>query len=197
MTTKKNPKGGPIADFAFDASLVEWTVPKAEWLRLHSKHFDGVATAAFVFDAQNRVLLVQRAAHDSMPNLWETPGGAVDAEDPSILHGCARELKEEAGLVARRITRLVTDGEDKEKWSVFTNSTGKLVICAFGFEVDVDLEEQEVVLDEEEHQDWVWAGEEEVRREVTVDGKRIPLTGAMMRNKLMEAFRLRKDGVSE
>ncbi|RFU81500.1 nudix domain, partial [Trichoderma arundinaceum] len=106
-----NSQGGHIPDFAFDESLVEWTVAKKEWLRIHGKHFNGVATAAFVFDAQGRVLLVQRAAHDSMPNLWETPGGAVDAGDPTILHGCARELREEVGLVARRMKRLVTEGE--------------------------------------------------------------------------------------
>ncbi|KAL6895368.1 hypothetical protein HDV57DRAFT_511976 [Trichoderma longibrachiatum] len=82
-----NSKGYPVADFAFDASLVEFTVPKADWLRINNKAFDGVHTSAFIFDAQGRVLLVQRAAHDSMPNLWETPGGAVDAGDASILVG--------------------------------------------------------------------------------------------------------------
>ncbi|KAL7789163.1 NUDIX domain-containing protein [Trichoderma ceciliae] len=189
-----NSKGGPIADFAFDEALIEWTVTKAEWLRIHGKHFNGVATAAFVFDAQNRVLLVQRAAHDSMPNLWEVPGGAVDAGDISILHGCVRELMEEAGLVARRIKRLVTEGvgQGREGWSVFTNSTGTLAICAFGFEVEVE-EGGEVVLDPNEHQDWVWAGEEEIGRGVTDGGKKIPLSGVRMRNKLTEAFRLRRE----
>ncbi|KAM0247507.1 hypothetical protein ACHAQJ_009813 [Trichoderma viride] len=186
-----NSKGRPITDFAFDESLIEWTVPKAEWLKIHGKHFNGVGTAAFVFDAQNRVLLVQRAAHDSMPNLWEAPGGAVDTEDASILHGCARELKEEVGLVARRMKRLVTEGEGRERWSVFTNRTGVLVICGFGFEVEVE-DGGEVVLDENEHQAWVWAGEDEVMAEVMGDGRKIPLTGVMMRNKLMEAFRLRR-----
>ncbi|GFP58747.1 hypothetical protein ACSS6W_008546 [Trichoderma asperelloides] len=188
-----NSKGGSMADFVFDESLIEWTVPKADWLRIHDKHFDGIGTSAFVFDAQNRVLLVQRAAHDSMPNLWEAPGGAVDAGDVSILHGCARELREEVGLVARRMKRLVTEGkEGGEEWSVFTNRTGTKIICGFGFEVEVE-EGAQVVLDENEHQAWVWAGEEEVREERMRDGKGIALTGVMMRSKLLEAFRLRRE----
>lgn len=189
-----NSKGGSTADFAFDESLVEWTVPKADWLRIHDKHFDGIGTSAFVFDAQNRVLLVQRAAHDSMPNLWEAPGGAVDAGDVSILHGCARELREEVGLVARRMKRLVTEGVDKgEKWSVFTNRTGTKIICGFGFEAEVEDDGGEVVLDENEHQGWVWALESEVRAERMGDGRGIALTGGMMRRKLLEAFRLRRE----
>ncbi|KAL5082819.1 hypothetical protein Trisim1_003149, partial [Trichoderma cf. simile WF8] len=126
-----NSKGGPIADFAFDESLIEWTVPKSDWLEIHDKNFDGVATSAYIFDAQGRVLLVQRAAHDSMPNLWETPGGAVDSGDSSILAGCAREVREEVGLVARRMKRLVTEGEGRGKWSVFTNRSGTRVFCGF------------------------------------------------------------------
>ncbi|KAK4076741.1 uncharacterized protein Triagg1_4344 [Trichoderma aggressivum f. europaeum] len=185
-----NSKGGPIADFAFDESLVEWTVPKSDWLAIHDKDFDGVATSAYIFDAQGRVLLVQRAAHDSMPNLWETPGGAVDAGDESILAGCAREVREEVGLVAKRMRRLVTEGEGREKWSVFTNRSGTRVFCGFAFEVEV--EGGEVVLDPEEHQAWAWAGEEDVRRGV-VGGRRIALSCLMVRNRLMEAFRLRRE----
>ncbi|KAJ4854353.1 NUDIX domain-containing protein [Trichoderma breve] len=189
-----NSKGGPIADFAFDESLIEWTVPKSDWLEIHDKNFDGVATSAYIFDAQGRVLLVQRAAHDSMPNLWETPGGAVDSGDDSILAGCAREVREEVGLVARRMKRLVTEGEGRGKWSVFTNRSGTRVFCGFAFEVEVD--EGEVVLDPEEHQAFVWAGEEEIRRGV-VGGRRIALSCLMVRNRLMEAFRLRReDGVN-
>ncbi|UKZ78956.1 hypothetical protein TrVFT333_006705 [Trichoderma virens FT-333] len=157
-----NSKGGPIADFAFDESLIEWTVPKSDWLQIHGKDFGGVATSALIFDAQGRVLLVQRAAHDSMPNLWETPGGAVDSGDGSILAGCAREVREEVGLVARRMRRLVTEGEGRERWSVFTNRDGTRVFCSFAFEVEVEGEE--VVLDAEEHQAFVWAGEEDVVR---------------------------------
>ncbi|KAL7919602.1 NUDIX hydrolase domain-like protein [Trichoderma austrokoningii] len=198
QNTAESTRSKSMTDLAFDESLIQWTVPAADWLRIHNKHFDGISTAAFIFDAQNRVLLVQRAAHDSMPNKWEAPGGAVDPEDVSILHGCAREVREEAGLVARRMKRLVTEGkvEEKDKGSVFTNRTGTKIIYGFGFEVEVE-EGGEVVLDANEHQAWVWAEEAEVRAERMGDGRGIALTGMMMRRKLLEAFRLREEEAGE
>jgi 8-oxo-dGTP pyrophosphatase MutT (NUDIX family) len=46
-----------------------------------------------------RLLLVRRAAWDTLPGAWELPGGKLDAgERPQI--GLARELAEETGLVA-------------------------------------------------------------------------------------------------
>ncbi|KAK5994480.1 hypothetical protein PT974_04955 [Cladobotryum mycophilum] len=178
-------------DFTFDESLTDLTVSKDEWLRINEKSFDGMASAAVIFDSQDRVLLIQRAAHDSMPNKWEVPGGAVDPEDISILHGCARETVEEAGLKAKHFKRLINEGEGKEKWSVFTNSRGTKIISSFAFEVEVE-EGVEVKLDPNEHQDWTWVGEEEVKAGVTRDGKRIPLSASMVQNRLSEAFRLRR-----
>ena len=86
--------------------------------------YDGLAVGACVFDptardnddgaddggkpkGRDRILLVQRAATDSMPLLWEVPGGACDAEDESLLHAVARELWEESGLRARAVRTLV------------------------------------------------------------------------------------------
>jgi 8-oxo-dGTP diphosphatase len=45
-----------------------------------------------------RALLVRRAAWDSMPGLWELPGGKIDGEEP-VLEALARELDEETGLM--------------------------------------------------------------------------------------------------
>lgn len=42
-------------------------------------------------------LIIKRAAHDTHPNLWELPGGAVDlGEDPQ--YAVKREILEETGL---------------------------------------------------------------------------------------------------
>ncbi len=59
---------------------------------------DLVVARAFVVRS-GRVLLVRRAAWDSMPGAWELPGGKVDdGEAPAV--GLVRELFEETGLLA-------------------------------------------------------------------------------------------------
>lgn len=115
----------PDATFFFTShpSVQAFKVSPKDFL---ARHFDKsnktrppvptfLATGAIVFDrpaltadgshpisnhaSSPRVLLIQRAPDDSMPLKWETPGGGCDDEDPSILYACARELKEEAGLL--------------------------------------------------------------------------------------------------
>ncbi|KAI9897732.1 hypothetical protein N3K66_007588 [Trichothecium roseum] len=180
----------------------------------------GLATSALVFlpraaaaaDRADRLLLIQRAAHDSMPNKWEPPGGAADPEDPSVLHACARELFEEAGLVASRVLRVVGDGDDVDgdygsAGMVFMNRSGTRLFVKFCFEVEVEAEagaaagvdgadgdgRPVVRLDANEHQDWVWATEEEVKNDVTADGKPIPVTTLGQKRILLNAFRLRRE----
>lgn len=174
----------------------------------------GLATSALVFlpraaaaaaDGADRLLLIQRAAHDSMPNKWEPPGGAADPEDPSVLHACARELFEEAGLVASRVLRVVGDGDDVDgdygsAGMVFMNRSGTRLFVKFCFEVEVeagagaDGDGRPVVrLDANEHQDWVWATEEEVKNDVMADGKPIPVTTLGQKRILLNAFRLRRE----
>ncbi|KAF5130410.1 hypothetical protein E5D57_006748 [Metarhizium anisopliae] len=182
----------PPFHFSHDASLAQFSVPFKSWIQTNGKPWDGVATGALVFDARGRVLLVQRTSHDSMPDLWEVPGGAVDADDASILHGCARELWEEAGLAARRVARLVTEGPGADAFQEFRNSTRSKLIGKFQFEVEVEVADgQAVRLDPNEHQDFVWATEDEVERE-EVGGKKIPITKRSHKLVILEGFRLRR-----
>ncbi|KAF1808687.1 hypothetical protein P152DRAFT_404915 [Eremomyces bilateralis CBS 781.70] len=145
-----------------------------------------IGTDALVFDRSTpdpRILLVQRAGHDSMPNRWEAPGGGCDAEDESILHGVARELWEETGLRATEIGPVV--GEP----NVFTSRSGK-EIGKFHFMVQVEKGEGplEVKLDPEEHQQWVWASEEEVKAK-KVGGIELEFTTENMENMVLESFK--------
>ncbi|KAF7506559.1 hypothetical protein GJ744_011596 [Endocarpon pusillum] len=122
-----------------------------------------LATGAIVFSA-SRILLLQRAPGDSMANRWETPGGACDNKDQTILHAVARELWEETMLVARSVGPLVGEGY------TFTTRSGKMV-RKLNFIVEVERRDDEgdggsnfeVRLRPEEHQGFVWATDEEVR----------------------------------
>ena len=168
------PPPSPPLSFTHPPALSPFTLPAAHILTHHPTPLTGVATAAVVFDPHGRVLLLQRAAHDSMPNLWEVPGGAVDADDPSILHGALRELWEEAGLRGTVVVGFIPerevqgqgdgkDGEEEEELVrkgltfSFTNREGVFkTFYRLAFEVQVEGGEGgvEVRLDPGEHQDY-------------------------------------------
>ena len=122
-----------------------------------------------------------------MPNLWEVPGGSCDSHE-TILEGAVRELWEESGLIATEVLRqvgVVPEWLDGEK-----------VWCKFSFEVKVE-ERMEVVLDDEEHQKFLWVSEEECRSGVVVRGgerTEIEFTTEVQVNTILEGFRLRKEG---
>lgn len=195
MTTPHFSRGPPPPfNLTFPPTLNHYNKPAAQWLADNDKHFNGLAASALVFSPSDRILLVQRAAHDSMPNKWEIPGGAVDASDATLLHGAARELWEETGLVGERAVQLVTEGEGRPEWSVFTNRTGAKILAKFCFEVGVG--EGEVRVDPAEHQDFVWATEEEVRGG-RVGEREITITARSMRAIILEGFRLRRERAGE
>lgn len=180
-----------MADFTFDPSVAEFNVPYKTWLTNADKTWSGVASGAIIFQ-EDRVLLVQRAPDDSMPNLWEIPGGAVDPEDESILAGCAREVREETGLKVTHIRRRVTEGEGGMENTVFTNSRGTKTFVKLTFVVDVE-EGADVVLDPIEHQAWVFATGEEVEKQKVGDAMRIPLATGYVERLTKEAFRLKRE----
>jgi 8-oxo-dGTP pyrophosphatase MutT (NUDIX family) len=166
--------------------LSPFTIQVKDHLASHpSKHH--IVAAAFVFSPSTppQILIIQRAAKDYVPNRWEVPGGSCDA-DESILAGAVRELWEESGLVATEVLRQV--GEARE-WV----EAGK-VWCKFSFEVVV--EGMEVTLDEEEHQAFFWATEEECRMGVVMrEGKRTEIEWANETQLavILEGFRLRRE----
>lgn len=74
--------------------------------RDYIRHVGSVAAVAI--DDQERVVLVRQYRHPLRQVLWELPAGLrdVDGEDPALT--AARELAEEAGLVAARWEPLLT-----------------------------------------------------------------------------------------
>jgi 8-oxo-dGTP pyrophosphatase MutT (NUDIX family) len=144
----------------------------------------------YFFDASTpeRILLIQRAAHDSMPSRREIPGGGCDKEDASILHGVAQELWEEAGLTAASIGPRVGDGH------FFLAQSGKLV-CKFNFLMDAEKGtggKLDVKLDPSEHQNYVWAAEEEVEARKAGDVE-LEFTTIEQEAVVLEAFRARRE----
>lgn len=209
------PPGG--LSFTHQPAVTALNVPAKSFLSTRPL-IRGAATGALVFSrssaGEDRVLLIQRAAHDSMPLRWEIPGGACDPEDETMLHGLARELWEEAGLRLRSVVRQV--GEEQ----VFLTRRG-LAVAKVTFEVEVEggasalaaaesrdegeldkASVPEVVLDPNEHARFLWATEEECRLgKVNVRGASgeeeevvdIEFTTKYQRTVILLGFQLRRE----
>lgn len=183
----------PNLEFTTDPSISAFAIPCKPYVsNCKSKgntEYGFVATGALLLDSATppRILLLQRASHDSMPNKWEVPGGGCDEEDQSILHSVAREVWEETGLLVSHIGPRV--GGDH----VFSTRSGKLV-CKFHFLVEVEknkVGELDVKVDANEHQAFVWATEEEVRAG-KVDNLALNFTTPDQLNAVLEGFEVRK-----
>ncbi|KAK0640667.1 NUDIX hydrolase domain-like protein [Cercophora newfieldiana] len=136
-----------------------------------------------------RVLLIQRAASDGFPLQWECPGGSVDVSDQTILHALHRELFEETGLALTRIVDLLNGGVEF-RW-------GDGICRKLTFMVEVEERAGGVVLNPEEHVDFVWASEEDVRAEVC-GGREVRFAYETLRDAILEGLRRAKErGVGE
>jgi len=184
------PQPSSPLSYTYQPSLKPFDIPVKAYLDQHPE-YDAIAGGALIFDPQGRLLIMQRAAHDSMPNRWETPGGAIDFDDVSILHGVAREVFEEAGLRTSKVLRQIGPGDGH---TVFSSTKG-LKICKFTFEVEVEST-LVVKLDPEEHQDFLWVTEEECRKHrVEREGEVVEFlfTRQGQEDTILEGFRLRKE----
>lgn len=122
-------------------------------------------------------LLLQRSLTDSYGGFWENPGGSVEPSDASLLHAVAREVFEETGLHVSGFIDLVC----VDRWtSVKMDRVREVAKFSFVVEVREALEgnrdangngwTERVVRDEDEHQDLMWATEEQVREGVEGEG---------------------------
>ena len=104
------------------------------------------------------ILLVKRAAHErDFPNRWEIPGGHVEAGE-TVRQSLARELFEETGLQIDMVLREFEEmkWESRKlggKQSVQVNYAASIILTGGG-------EGFKVVLNADEHSDWIWVTEE-------------------------------------
>ena len=139
--------------FSFRPSPSLYNVSPAEYLSVQPSITHLVTSALITHN--NRVLLIQRAAHDGFPLKWECPGGCVDMTDTTILQALSREVREETGLHVQNVSEVVAtldfDGSKETRWRKITF----LVVLDDG-------EVPAVRLSADEHVDAVWASEADV-----------------------------------
>ncbi|RDL39171.1 Uncharacterized protein BP5553_03511 [Venustampulla echinocandica] len=136
-------------------SLAHHSITLANWsITTHAR----LVVGALVFrrhapSCPPQILLVKRASTDSFPNFWEVPGGSVDSSDKTLLDAVVREVWEETGLLVKGFVQQVWDANEGSIEVEFLGRRGERW-CKLNFIVEV--EDGEVTLDAEEHQDWGW-----------------------------------------
>ena len=222
MSTQPHSTVTPIS-IHIPPNLRSLTISLSSFLAKNTQH-DRLVCSAFIFTpapsqrhrnfyaneatTPPRLLLLRRSSTDTaFPNLWETPGGSVDKDDPTILHGLAREVFEETGLRLARFVRLVgepikwttTEGDEtvdtsKEiKWMKLSFEIEVAEIGELKIGVDEYGDERylHVDLDPQEHQDHAWVAEKEVRA-FYEEGVGRQIVSKEQAGKMLEAFWLRR-----
>lgn len=153
-------------------------------------------TSASYRPIESRLLILQRARSETFPNPWEVPGGGCELIDPTILHSVARQTFEQTGLDIRRFLRQIRDREEFE--------TNEGSCCKLNFEIGVaelagvdkmatctTLDDVKVILNPDEHQEFVWATEEDIRDDI------FPIVTPEQKAVIMQAFQLRREAREE
>ncbi|KAH9868896.1 hypothetical protein J1614_007971 [Plenodomus biglobosus] len=175
----------------FGSDLQDYAISDKEFLAQHPE-FDILCTGVAIFNSDGKLLLVQRAKNEhAFPDAWEIPGGKVDDTDDTILHAAARELKEEAGVVATRVVRKVTQFTFDDKPPGRPNKLWLKLI----FEMEVE-DLSTITLDPVEHQAFLFATKEEVIAE-QAGGVKLAYVSEVNKTVKLEAFRLRREAASK
>lgn len=121
------------------------------------------AAVVVALDGQERVVLIRQYRHPVRDYLWELPAGLLDVQGEAAHRSAARELAEEAGLIARRWDTLLdlrsSPGFSDEAVRVYLARDLSDVAAAdryVGEHEESDLTIQRVDLDEAAR--WVLAG---------------------------------------
>ncbi|KAI1084572.1 NUDIX hydrolase domain-like protein [Whalleya microplaca] len=174
---------GPPKTLAVPPSLHAYQISPTTYLERHKSSTQHLVAAGIVMH-KDRVLLIQRSAHEFMGLCWEVPGGQCEDSDETIPAAACRELWEEAGLRAAAVIDVV---EGQHEWVDGGRTWRKIT---FVLEVEADATgEIQIRLDPNEHEDFVWASELEVR-EGRCGDKVLRWTSNGQRRTVLDAFRL-------
>ena len=90
-----------------DLSLERVTLPNGTTVELEVMHHGGAAAVVAV-DDREQVVLLRQYRYAAGGYIWELPAGILDSPAESPEACAARELIEEAGVAAAKLTRLGT-----------------------------------------------------------------------------------------
>ncbi|SZF00328.1 unnamed protein product [Blumeria hordei] len=180
---------GPCYKYKTSPAIGKFKRSMCDYLGDLNDEFDVICTGAFIFDHQDRILLIQRAASDTWPNFWEVPGGACEVSDSTILDSLVREVWEETRLIVTRIFSAINDG------GKMLSSRKKLRILKYEFEVEVERTDV-IRLNPAEHQTFKWMTAEECQ--LAYDGggncsSKVQFTSEYQASTVLESFRQRKE----
>lgn len=169
-----------------------------------------------------QTLLIRRSASDSYALKWEKPAGCLSSVDSTVLSCAVRELWEETGLRASQIRcpvgMLNVSENVLEGWGIepeieqaeiqAEDNAAAVLIWEAGkrwgiITVIVDVEENVsddgvdgktvVKISPEEHNEWAWVTEEEVRNGRDKDRKRMEYTSEAVWRTVLEGFRIKRN----
>ena len=90
-----------------DLGIERVTLPNGKDVELEVIRHQGASAVAAV-DDQGRVALIRQFRHAAGGYIWELPAGVLDKPDEAPAACAGRELLEETGLHAERLTHLAT-----------------------------------------------------------------------------------------
>jgi ADP-ribose pyrophosphatase len=90
-----------------DLRVERVTLPNGHTVELELMHHPGASAVAAVDEAR-QVVLIRQYRHAAGGYIWELPAGVLASPDEAPADCAARELREEAGLVAGELRQLGT-----------------------------------------------------------------------------------------
>jgi mutator protein MutT len=103
-----------------------------------------MAVYGFIVNSRRELLVVQRAKHDTMPGIWELPGGKLEMGE-AVTTGVRREVAEESGLAVVVHSPL----------ALISSVSGEVQVIRVAYHCTLSDEHQPVVLSDE-HSEYRW-----------------------------------------